>query len=73
MSHDIDPELAQGAILALGLVSAGSNNSRVAQLLRQAAEFYAKEANHLFCVRIAQGLNAAAKGLVTLSPFHSDR
>jgi 26S proteasome regulatory subunit N1 len=73
LSHDIDPELAQGAILALGLVSAGSNNSRVAQLLRQAAEFYAKEANHLFCVRIAQGLNAAAKGLVTLSPFHSDR
>jgi len=73
LSHDIDPELAQGAILALGLVSAGSNNSRVAQLLRQAAEFYAKEANHLFCVRIAQGLNAAAKGLVTMSPFHSDR
>lgn len=73
LSHDIDPELAQGSILALGFVSAGSNNSRVAQLLRQCAEFYAKEANHLFCVRIAQGLNAAAKGLVTLSPFHSDR
>jgi 26S proteasome regulatory subunit N1 len=73
LSHDVDPELAQSAILGLGLVSAGSNNSRVAQLLRQCAEFYAKEANHLFCVRIAQGLNAAAKGLVTLSPFHSDR
>ena len=73
LSHDVDHELAQGAILALGIVSAGSNNSRVAQLLRQCAEFYAKEANHLFCVRIAQGLNAASKGLVTLSPFHSDR
>lgn len=73
LSHDIDPELSQGAILGLGLVSAGSNNSRVAQLLRQCAEFYAKEANHLFIVRIAQGLNAAAKGLVTMSPFHSDR
>lgn len=54
-------------------MSAGSNNSRVAQLLRQCAEFYSKEANHLFVVRIAQGLNAASKGLVTLSPFHSDR
>eukprot|EP01038_Epipyxis_sp_PR26KG_P006135 gene6135-8459_t len=73
LSHDQDPELAQCAILGLGLVSAGSNNSRVAGLLRQLSEFYAREANHLFIVRIAQGLNAMGKGLLGLSPFHSDR
>jgi 26S proteasome regulatory subunit N1 len=73
LSHDGDAELAMGAIFGLGIVSAGSNNSRVAGLLRQLSEFYAKEANHLFVVRIAQGLNAAAKGLVSMSPFHSDR
>jgi 26S proteasome regulatory subunit N1 len=73
LSHDQDAELSQCAIFALGLVSAGSNNSRVAGLLRQLSEFYAKEANHLFVVRIAQGLNAMGKGLIGLSPFHSDR
>eukprot|EP01041_Mallomonas_annulata_P006987 gene6987-14202_t len=73
LSHDADPELAQGAIFALGLVSAGTNNSRVAGLLRQLSEFYSKEANHLFMVRIAQGLNSLGKGLIGLNPFHSDR
>lgn len=73
MSHDNDAELAQCAILGLGLISAGTNNSRVAGLLRQLSEFYAKEANQLFVVRLAQGLNAAGKGLVTLNPAHSDR
>jgi 26S proteasome regulatory subunit N1 len=73
LSHDQDAEVSQGAILALGLVSAGSNNSRVANLLRQLAEFYARESNHLFMVRIAQGMNAMGKGLLSLTPFHSDR
>ncbi|CAN0369220.1 unnamed protein product, partial [Ectocarpus sp. 12 AP-2014] len=58
---------------ALGLVSAGTNNSRVAQLLRQLSEFYAREASHLFVTRIAQGLNHMGKGLMSLHPFHSDR
>jgi 26S proteasome regulatory subunit N1 len=73
LSHDQDAEIAQCAIFGLGLISAGSNNSRVAGLLRSLSEFYVKEANHLFVVRIAQGLNAMGKGLIGLSPFHSDR
>lgn len=73
LTHDQDHELAQCAIFALGLVSAGSNNSRVAGLLRQLSDFYAREANHLFVVRIAQGMNAMGKGLVGICPFHSDR
>lgn len=56
LTHDVDAGVAQNAILALGLVSAGTNNSRVAGLLRQLSEFYNREANHLFVVRIAQGL-----------------
>ena len=73
LSHDTDADLAQGAIFGLGLVSAGSNNSRVAGLLRGLSEFYAKHPSHLFVVRIAQGLNVAAKGLVSLASFHSDK
>ncbi len=53
-SHDTDLEVAANAILAMGLVGAGTNNARLAQMLRQLATYYAKEANCLFMVRIAQ-------------------
>jgi len=73
LSHDPDAEISQNAIIALGVVSAGTNNSRVAGLLRQLSEFYSKEAGHIFCVRISQGLLHMGKGLLTINPFHSDR
>jgi len=53
-------------------VGAGTNNSRIANLLRQLAVYYAKDANHLFISRIAQGLLHMGKGLMTLDPFHSE-
>eukprot|EP00578_Thalassiosira_sp_NH16_P004528 CAMPEP_0181139956 /NCGR_PEP_ID=MMETSP1071-20121207/35054_1 /TAXON_ID=35127 /ORGANISM="Thalassiosira sp., Strain NH16" /LENGTH=955 /DNA_ID=CAMNT_0023226889 /DNA_START=74 /DNA_END=2941 /DNA_ORIENTATION=- len=73
MSHDPDAEMSQNAILAMGLTSAGTNNSRVAGLLRQLSEFYSKEAGHVFCVRIAQAMLHMGKGLLTLNPMHSDK
>jgi 26S proteasome regulatory subunit N1 len=73
LSHDPDAEISQNAIMALGISSAGTNNSRVAGLLRQLSEFYSKEAGHVFCVRIAQGLLHMGKGLMTINPIHSDR
>jgi 26S proteasome regulatory subunit N1 len=73
LSHDSDAEISQCAVLALGLVAAGTNNARVVGLLRQLSDFYAKDANHLFIVRIAQGLVAMGKGLLSISPFFSDR
>lgn len=73
LTHDADLETAQSAIIALGLIGAGSNNSRIAGLLRNLAVYYAREANALFCVRLAQGLLHIGKGAMTLSPFHSDR
>lgn len=72
LSHDPDPELSQNAIIAMGVVSAGTNNSRVAGLLRQLSEFYSKEAGHVFCTRISQGLLHMGKGLLTINPFHAD-
>uniref|UniRef100_A0A7S3DF00 26S proteasome non-ATPase regulatory subunit 2 n=1 Tax=Palpitomonas bilix TaxID=652834 RepID=A0A7S3DF00_9EUKA len=73
LTHDSDIETAMNAIYALGLIAAGTNNARISQLLRQLAGYYGKEQNALFMVRIAQGLVQMGKGLVTLSPFHSDR
>lgn len=74
LSHDQDVDVAMSAVFGLGLVSAGTNNSRIAGLLRQLSEFYHKETETLlFVVRIAQGLNSLGKGLLHLNPFHSDR
>eukprot|EP00698_Gefionella_okellyi_P019811 TRINITY_DN6137_c0_g1_i1.p1 TRINITY_DN6137_c0_g1~~TRINITY_DN6137_c0_g1_i1.p1 ORF type:complete len:924 (+),score=194.42 TRINITY_DN6137_c0_g1_i1:365-3136(+) len=73
LSHDPDAIVAQSAIFALGLIGAGTNNSRIAGLLRNLATYYQREANQLFVVRIAQGLLHLGKGTMTLSPLHSER
>lgn len=53
-SHDSDLEVATNSIFAMGLVGAGTNNARLAQMLRQLAVYYAKEPDCLFTVRVAQ-------------------
>jgi len=42
-------------------------------MLRNLAQYYAKDPNNLFMVRIAQGLTHLGKGTFTLNAFHSDR
>lgn len=73
LSHDHDAQVAMNAILALGIIGAGTNNARLAKMLRDLTVYYGKENNHLFIVRIAQGLLQMGKGLLTLQPTHSDR
>jgi len=46
---------------------------RLATMLRQLAQYHAKNTGHLFMVRIAQGLTHMGKGTLSLSPFHTDR
>ncbi|KAK5100936.1 proteasome regulatory particle base subunit [Exophiala xenobiotica] len=72
-SHDNDNDVAINAIFAMGLVGAGTNNARLAQLLRQLASYYHRDQNSLFMVRIAQGLLHMGKGTMSLNPFHTDR
>merc|ERR1711981_392078 len=71
-SHDADAEVAHNAIFAMGLLGAGSNNARLAAMLRQLAQYHSKDSNNLFMVRIAQGLVHMGKGTLTLNPYHSD-
>lgn len=72
-THDSDLDVAQGAIMGLGLIGAGTNNSRIAGILRQLSVYYSKEPSCLFLVRISQGLLHAGKGLVTMNPYFADR
>jgi 26S proteasome regulatory subunit N1 len=73
LSHDADADVSMSAMLALGLVGAGTNNSRVAGMLRSLASYYAREPNHLFVLRISQGLLHMGKGLVGIAPYHAER
>ena len=72
-SHDNDNDVAINAIFSMGLLGAGTNNARLAQLLRQLASYYHRDQNSLFMVRIAQGLVHMGKGSMSLNPFHTDR
>ena len=72
-SHDNDNEVAINAIFSMGLLGAGTNNARLAQLLRQLASYYHRDQNSLFIVRIAQGLLHMGKGTLTINPYHTDR
>ncbi|ANQ06529.1 Proteasome 26S regulatory subunit [Plasmodium coatneyi] len=73
LTHDQDADVALHAIMSLGFVGAGTNNSRIAILLRQLSTFYCKDANATFVVRLSQGLLYMGKGLLTINPLHSNR
>ena len=55
-----------------GLIGAGTNNARLAGMLRSLSSYYYKEAGMLFLVRVAQGLVHLGKGLLGLAPYHTD-
>jgi 26S proteasome regulatory subunit N1 len=73
LSYDTDVQVSQSSIFALGLIGAGTNNSRLAGNLRYLASYYANSPDQLFVVRIAQGLVHMGKGLLGLNPLHSDK
>ncbi|KAJ1671345.1 proteasome regulatory particle base subunit [Spiromyces aspiralis] len=72
-SHDNDSNVAMSATFAMGLIGAGTNHARLAQLLRQLASYYARNNSALFVVRLALGMLHMGKGTITLNPFHHER
>lgn len=43
--------IIQAAVISLGLLGAGTNNARIAGMLRNLSSYYYKDASLLFCVR----------------------
>eukprot|EP00798_Chlamydomonas_sp_ICE-L_P009842 gene9842-7728_t len=72
LSHDTDSETAQNAVVALGMVGAGTNNARLAGILRNLSSYYYKEPTMLYLVKVAQGLVHMGKGLMTIAPYHTE-
>ena len=58
--------------LCAGIAGAGTNNARLAGMLRQLGSYYYKDPTLLLLVRVAQGLVHLGKGLLTLAPAHAD-
>lgn len=69
-SHDADLNVSMNSIYAMGLCGAGTNNARLAQLLRQLASYYSREQDALFITRLSQGLVHLGKGTMTLDMFN---
>lgn len=72
-THDTDLNVATNAIFAMGLVGAGTNNARLALLLRQLSTYYYRDPMATFMVKFSQGLLHLGKGTISLNPFHTDR
>lgn len=53
--------------------AAGTNNARLAGMLRNLSSYYYKEPVMLFLVRTAQGLVHMGKGLLSITPYHTDK
>lgn len=73
LAYDTDTEIAYRAIICLGLVGAGTNNSRLADILRKLASYYSRENDPLLLVRLAQGLLYMGKGMLSIQPYYSER
>jgi len=73
LAYDSDKSVSKSAILALGLIGAGSNNSRLSGNLRYLATYFGSSPDQLFVVRISQGLVHLGKGMLGLSPLHSGK
>ena len=73
LAYDTDTEISHRAIICLGLVGAGTNNSRLADILRKLASYYTKDLDHLLLIRIAQGLLYMGKGMLSIQPYYSER
>jgi 26S proteasome regulatory subunit N1 len=73
LAYDSDKQVSMSAILALGLVGAGTNNSRLSGNLRYLATYFGTSPEQLFVVRVSQGLIHMGKGMMSLSPLHSNK
>lgn len=64
---DEDPEFSKRAILALGLIGAGTNNSRLGNLLKNLDLYYDDEnfTDHTFAIKMAMGFLHTGKGTMT--------
>lgn len=73
LAYDSDSDLACKAILAMGLIGAGTNHARLADIFRKLAGYYYKDTQLVLCIRLAQGFLYMGKGMLTINPYYSEK
>ena len=66
LAHFEDKETAYWAVLGLGLIACGTNNSWVSSLIKNLGFYYEENAQMQFVVRVSLGFLYAGKGLLKL-------
>ena len=69
--HD-DIKVALNAIIAIGLLAAGTQNTRAISTLKQLKNFHKLNAQAIMLSQIAIGMTHLGQGLMTLSPTYGD-
>lgn len=72
LAHEEDEEISLRSLIGLGVIGAGTNNSRLAALLRNLGLYYEDEPNKRFAIKIALGILHAGKGVISVNPYYSD-
>eukprot|EP00768_Dysnectes_brevis_P002752 gnl/Dysnectes_brevis/2025_a2335_1736.p1 GENE.gnl/Dysnectes_brevis/2025_a2335_1736~~gnl/Dysnectes_brevis/2025_a2335_1736.p1 ORF type:complete len:1034 (-),score=319.11 gnl/Dysnectes_brevis/2025_a2335_1736:152-3253(-) len=70
-AHSQDESQSFNAIMGLGLVGAGTNNSRVASRLRSLLSYHSTSEIHIFAIKVALGFLHMGKGTATIQVVHS--
>jgi len=53
LSHDDNVDMCHRTLIAMGLIGAGTNNSRLADILRNLNEYFNPDTNEQFLLRIS--------------------
>jgi 26S proteasome regulatory subunit N1 len=72
IGHDVDIAVANNAAVALGILAAGTANSRTIKALHNLREFHKNDQATFMLTQIAEGLVHLGQGLMTLSPTYGD-
>ncbi|EAY05460.1 Proteasome/cyclosome repeat family protein [Trichomonas vaginalis G3] len=72
IGHDPDVNVARAACVALGLIGAGTNNTRVINTLFALELYHKNDTSVLTLLRNSVGLTHLGQGLMTLSPTYGD-
>lgn len=69
--HD-EMKIALNAIIAIGLLAAGTQNTRAIGTLKELELFHKNNAQAMMLIQTAEGLTHLGQGLMTLSPTYGD-
>ncbi|KAL0236994.1 hypothetical protein PCE1_000391 [Barthelona sp. PCE] len=73
LATDQDPDTCQAALMAMGLISCGTGNARVATTLKGLAEHFSGDPKYLMAAHMGQAFLNMGRTMVSVNVTHSER